>query len=86
MSAIAAKVDPGLVDINTSLGYQQEQAAGTGIVLSSNGVVLTNNHVIDGATTISVTDVGNQKTYTARSSGTTGRVTSPSCSCTTHRG
>jgi S1-C subfamily serine protease len=64
-SAIAAKVDPGLVDVNTTLGYSQEQAAGTGIVLSSNGVVLTNNHVIDGATTISVTDVGNQKTYTA---------------------
>ena len=62
--AIAAKVDPGLVDINTTLGYQQEQAAGTGIVLSSNGVILTNNHVIDGATSISVTDVGNHKTYT----------------------
>ncbi len=62
--AIASKVDPGLVDINTTLGYQQEQAAGTGIVLSSNGVILTNNHVIDGATSISVTDVGNHKTYT----------------------
>ncbi len=65
VSAIASKVDPGLVDINTSLGYQQEQAAGTGIVLSSNGLILTNNHVIDGATNISVTDVGNQKTYSA---------------------
>jgi S1-C subfamily serine protease len=65
VNAIASKVDPGLVDINTSLGYQQEQAAGTGIVLTSNGEVLTNNHVIDGATSISVTDVGNQKTYTA---------------------
>ncbi len=65
-SAIAAKVDPGLVDINTTVGYAGEQAAGTGIVLSSNGVVLTNNHVIDGATKISVTDVGNQKTYTAK--------------------
>jgi S1-C subfamily serine protease len=64
-SAIAAKVDPGLVDINTTLGYAQEQAAGTGIVLTSSGVILTNNHVIDGATTISVTDVGSQKTYTA---------------------
>jgi S1-C subfamily serine protease len=58
-------VDPGLVDINTTLGYQQEQAAGTGIVLSSNGIILTNNHVIDGATSISVTDIGNKKTYTA---------------------
>ncbi|HWD55020.1 MAG TPA: trypsin-like peptidase domain-containing protein [Acidimicrobiales bacterium] len=65
VSAIAAKVDPGLVDINTTLGYQQEQAAGTGIVLTSGGEVLTNNHVIDGATSISVTDVGNKKTYTA---------------------
>jgi len=65
VNAIASKVDPGLVDINTTLGYQQEQAAGTGIVLSSNGVILTNNHVIDGATSISVTDVGNNKTYTA---------------------
>ncbi len=63
--AIASKVDPGLVDINTTLGYQQEQAAGTGIVLTSNGEILTNNHVINGATSISVTDVGNHKTYTA---------------------
>ncbi len=65
-TAIAAKVDPGLVDVNTTVGYAGEQAAGTGIVLSSNGVILTNNHVIDGATKISVTDVGNQKTYTAK--------------------
>ncbi len=65
VSAIASKVDPGLVDVNTTLGYQQEEAAGTGIVLTSNGVVLTNNHVVDGATSISVTDVGSHKTYTA---------------------
>jgi S1-C subfamily serine protease len=65
VSAIASKVDPGLVDVNTTLGYQQEEAAGTGIVLTSNGIVLTNNHVIDGATSISVTDVGSHKTYTA---------------------
>jgi S1-C subfamily serine protease len=65
VSAIAAKVDPGLVDIDTTLGYDNEEAAGTGIVLTSNGEILTNNHVIDGATTISVTDVGNGKTYSA---------------------
>jgi len=65
VSSIAQKVDPGLVDIDTTLGYQQEEAAGTGIVLSSSGEILTNNHVIDGATTISVTDVGNGKTYSA---------------------
>jgi S1-C subfamily serine protease len=65
VSSIAAKVDPGLVDINTTLGYQGEEAAGTGIVLTSNGEILTNNHVIEGATSISVTDVGNGKTYSA---------------------
>ncbi len=65
VSAIADKVDPGLVDIDTTIGYSQEEAAGTGIVLTSNGEILTNNHVIDGATTISVTDVGNGKTYSA---------------------
>lgn len=65
VNGIAQKADAGLVDINTTLGFQQEQAAGTGIVVSSNGEVLTNNHVINGATSISVTDVGNQKTYTA---------------------
>jgi S1-C subfamily serine protease len=65
VSSIAAKVDPGLVDIDTTLGYDDEEAAGTGIVLTSNGEILTNNHVIDGATTISVTDVGNGKTYSA---------------------
>ena len=66
ISAIAAKVDPGLVDINTNLSYQDEQAAGTGMVLTSSGEILTNNHVIDGATSISVTDVGNGKTYSAK--------------------
>jgi S1-C subfamily serine protease len=65
VSAIASKVDPGLVDINTTLSYQEAQAAGTGMVLTSSGEVLTNNHVIDGATAISVTDVGNGQTYTA---------------------
>ncbi len=65
ISAIAAKVDPALVDINTNLSYENEQAAGTGQVLTSNGVILTNNHVIDGATSISVTDIGNSKTYKA---------------------
>ena len=62
---IATKVSPGLVDINTTLGYSNEKAAGTGMVLTSTGEVLTNNHVIDGATSISVTDIGNGKTYKA---------------------
>jgi len=65
VSSVADKVDPGLVDIDTLLGFQQEAAAGTGIVLSSAGEVLTNNHVINGATAISVRDIANGKTYSA---------------------
>ena len=65
-SQIAARVDPGLVDVVSTLGDEQATAAGTGIVLTSNGEILTNNHVIDGATSIKVTDVGNGRTYTAK--------------------
>jgi S1-C subfamily serine protease len=65
VSSIATKVDPGLVDINVTFDYQQADGAGTGIVLTSNGEILTNNHVIEGATSISVTDIGNGKTYSA---------------------
>lgn len=65
IAGIAAKVDPALVDINVSFGYQNVGGAGTGIVLTSDGEVLTNNHVIDGETSISVTDLGNGQTYNA---------------------
>jgi S1-C subfamily serine protease len=62
---VAALVDPAVVDVNTTLGYEGGEAAGTGIVLTSTGEILTNNHVIRGATNIKVTDVGNGKTYPA---------------------
>ncbi len=51
--AVAKKVDPGLVDIISTLKYNSETAEGTGMIISSSGLVLTNNHVIDGATTVS---------------------------------
>jgi S1-C subfamily serine protease len=66
LAPAAAAVSPGLVDINTTLGYSGGQAAGTGIVLTSDGEILTNNHVISGATSISVTDIGNGNTYSAK--------------------
>ena len=65
VASIASRVDPALVDIEVTLGYQSGQAAATGIVLTATGLVLTNNHVINGATAISATDVGNGQTYTA---------------------
>src|SRR5438552_496954 len=45
----------GVVDIDTVLDFGSGKAAGTGIVLTSSGEILTNNHVIDGSTSISVT-------------------------------
>jgi S1-C subfamily serine protease len=64
-SGVSQTVTPGLVLVNTALGFQGEAAAGTGMVLTSSGLVLTNNHVIEGETTLHVTDLGNGKTYTA---------------------
>ena len=50
--AIVNKVAPGLVIINTTLQYNGEQAAATGMVISPDGLVLTNNHVIEDSTSI----------------------------------
>jgi S1-C subfamily serine protease len=68
-SSIVQMTDPAVVDIVSNLGTQGAQSAGTGIVLTSSGEVLTNNHVVDGATAIRVTDVGNGRTYTATVTG-----------------
>ena len=62
VNAVASKVDPAVVDINTTLGGGG-RAAGTGIVLTSNGVVLTNNHVIADAQTIQAQIGGTGRTY-----------------------
>jgi S1-C subfamily serine protease len=63
---IATTVDPGLVDINTNITYQDASAAGTGMILTSGGLILTNNHVIEGSTSITARDVATGKTYTAK--------------------
>jgi S1-C subfamily serine protease len=60
---IAALVDPAIVDINTVVG--SSQAAGTGMILTSDGQVLTNNHVVDQSTSIKVSIAGRSGTYTA---------------------
>ncbi len=61
--AIAAKVDPAIVDINTVV--RSGQAAGTGQIITSNGEILTNNHVVDRSTSIQVTITGRSQTYPA---------------------
>jgi S1-C subfamily serine protease len=64
--SLSAKVDPGLVDITAQLKYNDATAEGTGMVISSSGLVLTNNHVIDESTSVSATIVVSGKTYTAQ--------------------
>jgi S1-C subfamily serine protease len=65
--AIAAKVDPFVVDVNTVIQTANGSgtAAGTGIILTSTGEVLTNNHVVSGSTSITVTIQGRSGRYTA---------------------
>jgi S1-C subfamily serine protease len=61
-----ATVQTGVVVVETNLAYENGAAAGTGIVLTSSGQVLTNNHVIRGAKTIHVVVPGTRTTYAAR--------------------
>ena len=65
-SAITARIDPGLVNIDVSNRTTGLRGQATGMVLTPSGVVLTNNHVVQGATGISATDVGNGRTYHAK--------------------
>lgn len=60
----------GVVLVSTVLGYQSAEAAGTGVVLTSDGLVVTNNHVVEGATEITVTIGTTGETYTAEVVGT----------------
>lgn len=60
----------GIVDIHTVLGYQDGAAAGTGMLLTADGTILTNNHVIEGATSIEVTVLSTGKVYQAEVVGT----------------
>lgn len=55
----------GLVTITSEVGFGEGEAAGTGIVIGSDGLVVTNHHVVEGATSISVTVANTGRTYDA---------------------
>lgn len=63
---IATKVDAGLVDITTTFASTSQTAEGTGMILTSDGLVLTNNHVVEDAQTLSVRDVATNATYVGK--------------------
>ena len=59
-------IGAGVVVINTDLAFEGAAAAGTGMVLTPSGKVLTNNHVISGATKIDVVVPNTGHSYKAR--------------------
>ncbi|MBV9410947.1 MAG: trypsin-like peptidase domain-containing protein [Acidimicrobiia bacterium] len=63
-ASVAAKVIPAVVDVNTHLS-EGGAAAGTGMILSSSGEILTNNHVIEDASDIRVQISGTGPSYAA---------------------
>ena len=63
--AIVSKVNPGLVDITSNLGYSGGTAEATGMIISPSGLVLTNNHVIDGSTNLTAAIVTSGRHYHA---------------------
>jgi S1-C subfamily serine protease len=76
IQGVVNKVEPGIVIINSTIQYQSEAGAGTGMVINSDGLVLTNNHVIEDSTKLTATVVATGKTYQATVLGydTTGDV------------
>jgi S1-C subfamily serine protease len=65
-----AAEEVGLVDVTSTLSLRNEIASGTGMILTSSGAVLTNNHVVRGATSVTVTVVSTGVTYNATVVGT----------------
>ena len=61
---VVKQVRPAVVNINTEsqvqtvFGVFPEQGAGSGVIVRPDGYILTNNHVVQGATNIKVTLIG----------------------------
>ncbi|MGW7252963.1 S1C family serine protease [Streptomyces sp. NPDC054834] len=67
VAAIAAAVSPSVVEINATLS--NGSSTGSGVIISSGGEIVTNNHVVSGASSIKVT-TSDGKSYTAQVVGT----------------
>ncbi|MEU8590245.1 trypsin-like peptidase domain-containing protein [Streptomyces sp. NPDC048664] len=67
VAGVASAVSPSIVEISAS--SESGQSTGSGVVVTSGGQILTNNHVVAGASSIKAT-TSSGKTYTARVVGT----------------
>ncbi|MEU6868928.1 trypsin-like peptidase domain-containing protein [Streptomyces sp. NPDC046876] len=67
VSGVAEQVSPSVVRIDTRTG--SGQGTGSGVVITADGEIVTNNHVVSGASEIQVT-MSDGKKYTAKTVGT----------------
>ncbi|WP_328748451.1 trypsin-like peptidase domain-containing protein [Streptomyces sp. NBC_00285] len=67
VSGVAKAVSPSIVEINAT--SNSGESTGSGVIITSDGEIITNNHVIAGATSVKVS-TSNGKTYTAKVVGT----------------
>src|SRR5215211_6811219 len=60
VAQVASKVGPSVVQVNvkaveqTPIGTQKGEGIGSGVIYRSDGYVVTNNHVVEGATKVNV--------------------------------
>ncbi|ANS66188.1 protease [Streptomyces lincolnensis] len=67
VSGVAKAVSPSIVEINAT--SNAGESTGSGVIITGDGEIITNNHVVSGASTIKVS-TSDGKTYTAKVVGT----------------
>ena len=67
VAGVAKAVSPSIVEISAT--SNAGQSTGSGVVITSGGEIITNNHVVSGASAIKV-QLSNGKSYTAKVVGT----------------
>ncbi|WP_107466171.1 S1C family serine protease [Streptomyces sp. MA5143a] len=67
VAGVASAVSPSIVEINAS--SNAGESTGSGVIITGNGEIITNNHVVSGASRVKVT-THSGKTYSAEVVGT----------------